>query len=163
MSRKFPGLRAAIITYLLIVVLGLGGVAAHALWSQSGTVTVTVTAGTWAPTGTVKNVQCMRGPTGDKTTVVNVAWDALDADKYQLVADAKDGGRASISGNAVRTDKRVSATLVLEFANESNNGRGKYTLTIIPMFGYKSGDPTKININLTGKSQEETTCTIQST
>ena len=49
MSRKLPGLRAALITDLLIVVLGLGGAAAYALWSQSGTVTATVTAGTWAP------------------------------------------------------------------------------------------------------------------
>lgn len=48
MNRKPPALRAALITYLLIVVLGLGAAGAHALWSQSGTVTLATTAGHWS-------------------------------------------------------------------------------------------------------------------
>ena len=41
MSRKIPGLRAAVVVFALTVVLGLGGTAAYAYWSQQTSVTIT--------------------------------------------------------------------------------------------------------------------------
>jgi predicted ribosomally synthesized peptide with SipW-like signal peptide len=157
MSGKFPGLRTAIITYVLIVVLALCGAAAHALWSQSGTVTVNVTAGHWGPTGTVKIDTCKQDPQ-HKYSVVTVEWKAVDgATNYDAYATAE-GKSDRVSASVAQTGNGFSATLELGFDNESNNGKGRYTLTITPMADKITGTPTTVNIVLSGK--KETTCTI---
>lgn len=75
MNRKLPGLRVALIAYLLIVVTALGGAGAYALWSQSGTVSVDVTAGHWSlPTITLASPgNVVRGN-------VALTADAIDAE-----------------------------------------------------------------------------------
>ncbi|MCQ1954407.1 hypothetical protein [Arthrobacter sp. zg-Y238] len=66
--RAQPGFRAAAVAFVLTVILGVGGPAAYAYWTQSTAVTVT---GTTAPpvTPVPKGVKCQPSP-------VRITWPA---------------------------------------------------------------------------------------
>jgi predicted ribosomally synthesized peptide with SipW-like signal peptide len=160
MSGKLPGLRAAIITYVLIVVLGLGGVAAHALWSQSGTVTVNLTAGHWAkPPGKVGNVSCTRGDTTDHTTLVTMTWEGVvDATKYELTARSSSSIPQTQTWIVEKSGEGVVSTpRSMQLPN--NSGEHHYTLSITPIGPGGSGSATNVMVYL---AQKNTTpgCTI---
>lgn len=151
MSRKFPGLRAAMITYVVVVVLGLGAAGANALWSQSGTVAVAVTAGTWAPTEKVDaaTVTCSRADDNWKSEVT-VTWKAVEATGYELTTSSD--GSITIeplggvtTGPADRVNQTITAT------RRDMSGFGHFTLSITPMFDGKPGTPTKIAVELEHK------------
>jgi hypothetical protein len=45
--RQLPGFTVAAVVFFLVVLMGIGGVAANALWSQSAQSRISVTAGNW--------------------------------------------------------------------------------------------------------------------
>lgn len=145
MSRKLPGLRAGIITYVLIVLLALGGASAHALWSQRGTVTVNVTAGTWGPTGTVEATTVMCGQRIDrhKESDITVTWKAVRATGYRLEI-APPGFMVPATVLHTGAGEIVSTKLILTF--DDNSGKGTYPLTITPTAGGLDGTPTVVNV-----------------
>ncbi|MGO2003352.1 MULTISPECIES: hypothetical protein [Micrococcaceae] len=48
-TRKSSRVRLAAIVYAVVVIMGITGTGAHALWSQNGTAVTSVTTGVWAP------------------------------------------------------------------------------------------------------------------
>jgi predicted ribosomally synthesized peptide with SipW-like signal peptide len=154
MSRKLPGLRDAIIVYVLIVVAALGGVAAHALWSQSGTVTVNVTAGTWAPTGTVNALRCKRESDELKSTDVSVAWDAVDANEYRLAATMTPENPRLSTQKWTVSSGATDVVETLKLIRDDASGSETYILAITPKFGDKHGTPTEFTVVLSQKNEK---------
>lgn len=79
-------MRAALVTYLVIVIAGLGGTGAYALWSQTGTLSSNVTAATWAPAPvSASTVTCTLVTVGSQADVT-LKWAATDATSYTVAA-----------------------------------------------------------------------------
>jgi hypothetical protein len=69
--RRLPGASAAVGAFILTVLLGLNGSAASALWQQSATATMTVSAAAdWAGTA-FQQFACARGDNADKSIALN--------------------------------------------------------------------------------------------
>ena len=159
MSHKLPGLRAAIIAYMIVVVLGLGAAGAHALWSQSGTVVVGVNAGSWAPTGKVDSntIMCSRTDVEWNSTVT-VTWKAVDATGYELTTAADKSVTINpLGGVTIGQGDRVSQTITL--TRRDMSGFGYFTLSITPMVDGKPGTATTIAVTLDHKHQGTISCT----
>lgn len=85
--RRIPGARAALTAFVLTVLLGAGGAAAQALWQQSATATMTVTAaGSWAGPA-VTSLTCSNNPSHKTATLTlqlprtaSVTYAAVQAD-----------------------------------------------------------------------------------
>ncbi|GAA1871909.1 hypothetical protein GCM10009715_18480 [Paeniglutamicibacter psychrophenolicus] len=159
MSRKLPGLRAAMFTYVLVVVLGLGAAGAHALWSQSGTVAVAVTAGTWAPAGTVdaNTVTCSNRADEGWDAQVTVMWEAVDATGYRL-STTPESFMDINPLDVVPTGPGHSVSQILTFKRPSMSGFGNFTLSITPMLDGKPGTATKIAVELDHKHVGSLSC-----
>lgn len=66
---RVPGGRTALIAFAATVVLGTGGVAAHALWQQSSTATMTVAAaGSW-PGPAITSLSCVNNASKKQATL----------------------------------------------------------------------------------------------
>lgn len=84
-ERRAGRLRLAAVVYAVVVILGLAGTGAHALWSQSGTVAGNVTTGAWGPQA-VTGVKCSADidwRVGTDTLIVNFTASA-DADQVEV-------------------------------------------------------------------------------
>jgi hypothetical protein len=65
--QNLPGAKAALVAFVLTVLLGIGATSAAGLWQQSGTATMGVSAATsWPPAP--MSLQCTAGP-GDSVTL----------------------------------------------------------------------------------------------
>lgn len=158
MSRKIPGLRAALVAYLLIVVLGLGAAAAHALWSQSGTVKVGVTAGTWGPTGKVDGATVTCGQRVDREwdSDITVTWKAVDATGYLLTVTPKNGMDPN-PAKVTHTGAKETVSEMITLKRSNSSGFGNFTLVITPT-GSEAGLPTTIDVALSHKNANTVTC-----
>lgn len=143
-AKRIPGLRLALVVYLLIVLAGLGASGAHALWKLSGSAAGTVTAGSWAPKSIDGgSVQCTRqdGSTGSTSyTDLKFSWPAVDADSYQL----------ALTGNGMNLKETTSApNQTFRLPKPGLFGSHTYTVSITPVVG--SGDAARagqsVNIN----------------
>lgn len=146
-------MRTALTTHLLIVILGLGGTAAHALWSISGTVSSTVTAGTWGPTKVEgASVQCSRVD-GDKLSDITVTWDGIDVDGYRVSATATDGGTVPAPELITKPSAGGTFSAILRLGWPDGSGRGNYEISIAPVSAGNTGEPTVIKAILGHKIQ----------
>lgn len=84
-ERRSGRVRLAAVVYAVVVILGLAGTGAHALWSQSGTATANISTGSWGPQK-ITAVACsaeIDGRWGTDTLIVNYAAPA-DADNVEV-------------------------------------------------------------------------------
>lgn len=147
------GLRIALATYLTVVALGLGGSAAHALWTLNGTVTSTVTAGTWGPTKVDSaSVQCSRVD-GDKLSDITVTWNGIDADGYRVSATAAGGGTVPAPQLITKPSASGAFSATLRLGWPDGSGRGSYEIRIAPVSAGTAGEPTIIKALLGHKIQ----------
>lgn len=127
---RLPGLRAAIVVYVLIVVGLLGGGAAFALWSQSGTAAIQVTAAPVAPQTVGSAITCKRQDTANAANIT-VTWGATDASGY--VVTVLQNGAAFTQPATVRASTAPTHTAVLAGINQ--NKTDDYVLQIVPFIG----------------------------
>jgi hypothetical protein len=79
MIRRVPGAALAIGAFVLTVLLGVGGTAANALWQQSATATMSVTAnGTWI------SVTCTNSPSEKDPKLVVTLTQAASLSYYAV-------------------------------------------------------------------------------
>jgi hypothetical protein len=157
-SRRVPGLLPAIGAFVLTVLLGVGGTAASALWQQSATATMTVTAdGTWPGSFTLS---CTNGGGNNsgKDPVLSVTATKAPANLtfYKVLnpSDVYTGPKVTAqdvpvainlnsSGIFGTTYSAGSLTIrvVASFAGESTSPYADITLTLEPN-GDKKNCPT---------------------
>ncbi|GAA5228414.1 hypothetical protein [Paeniglutamicibacter antarcticus] len=151
-TKKSFGWRLAIITYVTVLLLGLGGAGAHALWNMSGAGVGTVTAGSWAPkTIPASEVECSRKDSGS-TSKITVTWPAVDADSYML--DLKGEGRTE-------TGKTSGLTWTFNLDRPGVFGSDNYKLAITPYVGGVSSAPAAnvdVNVRLYTSGLGEVRC-----
>lgn len=108
MMRRFqglPGASAAIGAFVLTVLLGFGGASASALWQQSATATMTVTAAANWPGSAVSSVTCLNDSPQKTATLSVSAPRTLAALTYGAVqangsiATAYSGSEVSVAGS----------------------------------------------------------------
>lgn len=130
--------RAAIIIYLLIVITGLAGTGAHALWSQTGNLASGVTAGTWAPAPVAaSSVTCTRNVTNNEVDIT-LTWAATDASRYIVNAPGA-SPEDIITGTATAEISVVRPRLF---------GTDVYNVTITPEAVGVGASPTPIRVEL---------------
>lgn len=153
--RGIRGLRTAAITYVLVLLLGLGAAGAHALWNISGSVSSTVTAGTWGPqTVAASSITC----SPFKTSVdfgnngINIGFDpATDAAGYKVLFRDASGKQL---GSKTVTSPSVSFPITTKWFNDDE----VFAIKIVP-FGagadpveaeatYRSATMTKTNLRV---------------
>lgn len=127
-GRRIPGLRVALVVYLSVVLSGVTGAVGHALWSQQGAVTATVSIAEFAPAAVeASSIRCEASSAGTAAASLAVAFDASPgATSYTLVLRAEDGrttGPITISG--------TSGEIPLEAA-APEEGQERYALRIQP-------------------------------
>lgn len=137
-----PGLRAAVVLYVMIVAGLLGGGAAFALWSQSGTAAVNATAAPMTPATIGRSITCSRQDT--TAAYVTMEWGASDASGYQVTITDKNGV-AVVPAAIVRGGVPATHTAVFE---GNLNRPADYTLGILPFVG----DPDAPNTWIRGQA-----------
>lgn len=149
-KRKRAPLKAAAVTYAVIVASGLTAAGAHALWSQSGTLRAGVTAGTWAPNPVpASSVTCTWVSAGDKTQVT-FRWAATDASSYTV----------GVEGSSVPAPvKTASTSATLSLHRPVLWDSDVHTVTITPEASGLTATPTRIRVELnTGLLGTNVTC-----
>lgn len=147
--RQLPGFTTAAVAFLVVVLLGGGGVAI-AKWNQSATATIAITAGA-APGGqgniVLNPVIAPRPATMDPDKVTcstagnsgkyTVNWPANAASgiSYVVSLSASDKNYGSPQSKTVTVN---TASFVLD---NTQNAYGLYILRILPMKGGVAGDP----------------------
>lgn len=128
--------RLAAIVYAFVLIMGLAGSGAHALWNQSGTAVSSVTTGSWGPQG-VTGVQCSAKKDGrmgtDTLIVMFTAPSDADVVKLDLSKGGKKAGNAQVSVSPARQYKAevsVASTWV---------STGTFDLSVTPTYGGISG------------------------
>ena len=142
-KKPITGLRLAAIVFVTVLMLGLGGAGAHALWKMSGSAVGTVVAGSWAPKKiAATSVTCERSDSGDHANIT-VTWQAVDADAYSLEFTGKNVDVARKTSTLSETFKVNKPGLF---------GSVDYKLSITPTVGSGSevvvGNPTKFNVTV---------------
>ena len=131
-TTRIAGMRLAVITYATVLLLGLSGAGAHALWNMSGTGVGTLVAGSWAPKAIDANdVNCSRKDSGN-TSKITVTWPSVDADSYVL--DLKGEGRTESA-------KTSGLTWTFNLNRPGLFGSDNYKLAITPYVGGVSSAP----------------------
>ncbi|MBM6620300.1 hypothetical protein JTF08_01625 [Micrococcaceae bacterium RIT802] len=144
-SRRPGRLRVAAIVYAVVVILGLAGTGAHALWSQSGTVAASIVTGTWGPQP-VTSVKCSADidwlPGTDTLTVTFTS--PADADQIE-VAIAKGSATPTTKSVPVGASRHYSVELSVKsewLATQSLN------LTVTPLYADTAGTPVVRTVTL---------------
>lgn len=134
--RSLPGAALAVGAFVLTVLLGLGGTSASALWQQSATASMTVTASNTWP-GPTLTLGCAADGSGGKTVKVSYTLSGA-AQSLQIFAVKADGtngvsylgpvtpgvsGSTSISGDAAfvatnRVGNVLTLRVIATFANQ---------------------------------------------
>lgn len=135
-TRKPLRVRLAAIVYAVVVIMGLAGTGAHALWNQSGTAVTAVKTGSWGPQK-VTGVQCSAkkdGRVGTDTLVV-VFTAPSDADEVQVFVrkGAKVVGNTQVSVSSARqytAEVSVASTWI---------STGTFDLSVTPSYGGTPG------------------------
>lgn len=136
--RGIRGLRTAAITYVLVLMLGLGAAGAHALWSLSGSVSSTVTAGTWGPQPVAgSSITCAAQKTGVDfgSNGIDIGF-APSADAAGYKVDFREEGGKQLGSKKV-TSGRVSFPIATKWFNDDE----VFEIKIVP-FGAGT-DPTE--------------------
>lgn len=142
-TKSMAGLRLAAIVYVAVLMLGLGGAGAHALWKMSGSAVGTVVAGSWAPKKiAATSVTCERSDSWDHANIT-VTWQTVDADAYSL----------EFTGNNVDLARKTTTLSETFKVNKPGLlGSVDYKLSITPTVGSGSevvlGNPTKFNVTV---------------
>jgi predicted ribosomally synthesized peptide with SipW-like signal peptide len=133
-------MRAAVIVYLVIVITGLAGTGAHALWSQTGALSGMVTAGAWAPQPvTASGITCARDNEGSQVKIT-LNWTATDATSYTVTATGK-------SNPAPVTTTTTSAAFLVP--RPEWFGTDSYNVTITAEAAGVKASPTPVQVELT--------------
>lgn len=139
-QRCIPGLRMAAVVYLIIVIAGLAGTGAHALWSQTGTVTAGVTAGTWAPKPVNSgSITCTRENAPNNQLDVTLDWDPTDATSYTVAATGP---------STPQPVSTTAAPATLRLERPDWFGTKTYQVTITPEAAGAKAAPTRIQVDL---------------
>lgn len=165
--RAQSGFRTAVIAFALTVVLGIGGTAAYAYWSQSATVVFTATTRSDLPANTTligaqPALQIRPGPLSTPTCATAKTHLAMINDTYTDIDFSWPAAtRATSYEITIRSDssyvyqqtqrvKAPTAKFVFERLQSEDNGNQKganppfytkYTVRILPMNGDVPGDP----------------------
>lgn len=109
---RIPGATLAVGAFLLTVLLGIGGVSASALWQQSATATMSVTAnGAW-PGPALASLTCTNS-NADKTATLTVTLSAISATITYAAVQANGTLGPSYAGPVILFPS-TSATIVLQ-------------------------------------------------
>lgn len=112
-ERRSGRLRLAAVVYAVVVILGLVGTGAHALWSQSGTVGTSVTTGSWAPKQVGGVVTCSaRAGLLATTSTLDIEFDfPTDADAVKVAVIDGTGNVRTQTVSAGGTSGRAAAAI----------------------------------------------------
>ena len=163
--RAQPGFRTAVIAFVLTVVLGIGGTAAYAYWSQSAAVTIKATTRSDLPANTTligaqpvlaarpglpSFGQCKPKLTGQYADMT-FDWSDVDrANSYLITVKSTNPGYAFADITTKSDTKTVSAaTASFRFPRTpSRPAKGEdpayyteYVIRVLPMNGTVAGDP----------------------
>lgn len=143
-ERRSGPLRLAAVVYAVVVILGLAGTGAHALWSQSGTAMANISTGFWGPQ-TITAVACS----------AELDW-RLDTDtlvvNYTAPADADNVEVSVMSGPKtldtqklkVGSTRQYSVDFTLPFTLWA---RESFTLKLTPSYQGIAGETTTRTVN----------------
>lgn len=135
-TRKPSRVRLAAIVYAVVVIVGLAGTGAHALWSQNGTAVSSVTTGKWGPQK-VTGVQCSAKKDGrigtDTLVIVFTSPNDADVVKVDLRKGAKKVGNTQVSVSSVR--QYTTEVSVASIWNSTET----FDLSVTPSYGGTPG------------------------
>lgn len=147
--RDVPGLTTAMVAFVLVVLLGSGGVAI-AMWNQSATATIAITAGAPIP-GTILTVPefairpaateflgnpCKPGSPSQSNARFNFTWSGGRPNTTDYVVTL-----VGVSGNNYNQTQTVQASQATFAVKQSLFGSGSFILRVQPMNGGIAGDP----------------------
>ncbi len=145
----------AVGAFVLTVMLGLGGGAASALWQQSATATMTVTAsGAWPAQG----FTCVKADSADK--FVNLTYDlAQPPTSLSLSAKLANG---SYGTSMVQSTNAAAGTIALKADSSvfsQTSGMASVTVRITPTYGSTAGSPAELTFKFdTGTGNNKIYC-----
>lgn len=160
--RALPGFKAAVVAFLVTVILGGGTIAAVANWQQSSTATIAITAGAAMPTppplygnvvtpavfvtrpATLVDVTCT-SPKDPPNIDFTVTWPAAENASAYAVTLFHAGSSDSIASHSVTTN-----TAIFTFG-EPGPADGDYVLRIQPFAGANAGDAVYRNVTFAQK------------
>lgn len=147
-ARMSPRMRWAAIVYAVIVVLGLAGTGAHALWSQSGSVATTVTTGTWGAQP-ITTVSCAgRIDMSWWTDVLVVGYTAPEGADQVEAAVTMGSKTVATSRQKVVPGGRYSTDLTVPLQTMDSD---TFRLTLTPSAQGTPGQPTVRTVTMHNK------------
>ena len=157
--RNVPGAALAVGAFVLTVLLGVGGASASALWQQSATATMTVTAsGTWSAPVFPMPV-CAPGDTANKSIQLSYSGLSQVPTKITVSAAGANGVYGAASDIAGPYDTSGSFLLLGESTVFSSITSAAATVKIVATFTGGTTSTALVNVRLdTGTGNRKVYC-----
>lgn len=144
-ARISSKMRLAAIVYAVVVILGLAGTGAHAMWSQSGSVATTVTMGTWGAQK-ITAVSCAgRVDMSWWTDVLVVGYTAPEGANQVDSAVMKGSRTLDSSRQTVVPGRQYSTDLTVPL---QTGDMDTFRLSLTPSAQGTPGEPTTLTVTM---------------